>query len=144
MGLAKAVGISTLLLMTGVLMFHRFKGFSRAVFLIDGVLTLIFAGGFRLLIRYLFKEYLTHKEQGKGLHLFSNDHDKVPVLIYGAGDAGEKLYREISENPKLNYRVVGFGDDDSSKKGRFHPWGNRAWAVQLIWLISRRSTKLIR
>ncbi|WP_459918261.1 hypothetical protein [Desulfocicer niacini] len=54
--LAKAVAISTLLLMVGVLVFHRFQGFSRAVFLIDGILTLLFAGGFRLLIRYLFKE----------------------------------------------------------------------------------------
>ena len=116
--LAKAVAISTLLLMTGFLVFHRFQGFSRAVFLIDGVLTLLFAGGFRLLIRYLFKEYLSHKGQGKGLYLFSSDNNKKPVLIYGAGSAGEKLYREISENPRLDYRVVGFGDDDRSKKGR--------------------------
>ncbi|GAB6146610.1 hypothetical protein JCM12294_40510 [Desulfocicer niacini] len=40
------------------------------------------------------------------------------MLIYGAGSAGEKFYREISENSRLNYRVVGFGDDDHNKKGR--------------------------
>ncbi len=116
--LAKAVGISTLMLLSGVLLLHRFQGFSRAVFLIDAVLTLLFAGGLRLFIRYIFKEYMAHKGDGNALPLFKMDKDKIPVLIYGAGSAGEKLYREISENPRLRYRVVGFGDDNPSKKGR--------------------------
>ena len=116
--LAKAVAISTLVLLVGVLMLHRFQGFSRAVFLIDAVLTLLFAGGLRLFIRYIFKEYMVHKGDGNVLPLFHTDTDKTPVLIYGAGDAGEKLYREISENPKLRFRVVGFGDDNPQKWGR--------------------------
>jgi len=120
--LAKAVAISTLVLLVGVLMFHRFQGFSRAVFLIDAVLTLLFAGGLRLFIRYIFKEYMVHKGDGNVLPLFhtdkDKDKDKALVLIYGAGDAGEKLYREISENPRLRYRVVGFGDDNPQKWGR--------------------------
>jgi FlaA1/EpsC-like NDP-sugar epimerase len=38
------------------------------------------------------------------------------VLIYGAGVAGTMLVREIRNNPKLGYRVVGFLDDDLSKR----------------------------
>ncbi|SMC42396.1 NDP-sugar epimerase, includes UDP-GlcNAc-inverting 4,6-dehydratase FlaA1 and capsular polysaccharide biosynthesis protein EpsC [Desulfocicer vacuolatum DSM 3385] len=116
--LAKAVAISTLVMLSGGLLLHRFQGFSRAVFLIDGVMTLLFAGGLRLFIRYIFKEYMVHKGDGNGLPLFNMNKDKTPVLIYGAGSAGEKLYREIAENPRLRYRVVGFGDDDPQKKGR--------------------------
>ncbi len=42
--LAKAVAISTLLLITGVLVIHRFQGFPRDIFLIDGVQTLMLVG----------------------------------------------------------------------------------------------------
>ena len=116
--LVKAVALSTLILLVSVLMLHRFQGISRAVFPIDAVLTLFFTGGLRLFIRYIFKEYMVHKGDGNVLPLFHTDKDKTPVLIYGAGSAGEKLYREISENPRLRFRVVGFGDDNTHKWGR--------------------------
>jgi len=74
-----------------------------------------FAGGLRLFICYIFKEYMLHKGDGNVLPLFHTDTDKTPVLIYGAGDAGEKFYREISENPRLRYRMVGVGDDNPHK-----------------------------
>jgi FlaA1/EpsC-like NDP-sugar epimerase len=108
--LLKAVGVSSLVLVFVMLFIHRFQGYSRAVFVIDGGLALLFTGGVRVLIRYLFREYLGHKEPHTG--------EKTPVLIYGAGNAGEKLYREISENPRLGFQVMGFGDDDPYKKGR--------------------------
>ena len=37
------------------------------------------------------------------------------TLIYGAGDAGITLLREIRNNARLAYRVCGFIDDDSGK-----------------------------
>ena len=37
------------------------------------------------------------------------------MLIIGAGDAGEKILREIRDNVDLNYEVVGFLDDDPGK-----------------------------
>ena len=51
-------------------------------------------------------------------HLFTTNKDFSPVLIYGAGSAGEKLYRELTENPRLNFHVVGFVDDEKNKQGR--------------------------
>ena len=39
------------------------------------------------------------------------------LLIIGAEDAGEKMLREIRDNSRLNYEVVGFLDDDPKKKG---------------------------
>jgi FlaA1/EpsC-like NDP-sugar epimerase len=39
------------------------------------------------------------------------------LLIIGAGDCGEKIYREIRNNGRLGYNVLGFLDDHSAKVG---------------------------
>ena len=36
-------------------------------------------------------------------------------MIYGAGDGGEMVLRELRNNPALNYLPVGFIDDDPLK-----------------------------
>src|SRR5579863_5345731 len=38
------------------------------------------------------------------------------ILIYGSGVAGSMLAREIRQNPKLKYTVLGFLDDDHSRR----------------------------
>jgi UDP-GlcNAc:undecaprenyl-phosphate/decaprenyl-phosphate GlcNAc-1-phosphate transferase len=42
----------------------------------------------------------------------------TPILIYGAGDGGEILIRELRNNPTYNFVPVGFVDDDPRKAGR--------------------------
>jgi len=44
--------------------------------------------------------------------------DGRKVLIYGAGDAGELLLRELLNNRELSYVPVGFMDDDATKHGK--------------------------
>jgi UDP-GlcNAc:undecaprenyl-phosphate/decaprenyl-phosphate GlcNAc-1-phosphate transferase len=44
--------------------------------------------------------------------------DGRKVLIYGAGDGGEMVLRELNNNPEWNYIVVGFLDDDPLKKDK--------------------------
>src|SRR5262249_54020812 len=44
--------------------------------------------------------------------------DARPVLIYGAGDGGEHLIREILDHHADQYAPVGFIDDDQRKSGR--------------------------
>jgi UDP-GlcNAc:undecaprenyl-phosphate GlcNAc-1-phosphate transferase len=39
-----------------------------------------------------------------------------PALIYGAGDGGELVLRELRKNPEWNIIPVGFLDDDPLKR----------------------------
>ncbi len=52
------------------------------------------------------------------------------VLLFGAGEMGESLLRQMMKTPHANYRVVGFLDDDPAKWGmriHGHPiFGGRA------------------
>jgi FlaA1/EpsC-like NDP-sugar epimerase len=125
LNLLKATLTSSFGIMLGVLFMYRFQGFARSVFIIDGMLTFIFIGGFRVGIRLLFSETRSGlpsfrevfiRGLGKG-----HQRSRKRLVIIGAGDAGEKILREIRDNPRLNYEVVGFLDDDPKKKGmRIH------------------------
>jgi len=42
-----------------------------------------------------------------------------PVLVIGAGKAGDMIVREIKHNPQVGMRVVGFVDDDPRKYGLY-------------------------
>jgi len=116
--LLKAAAASSLFVITAGLFIHRFEGYSRGVFLIDGVLTFLFTGSFRMGIRILYTH--GHLEKIKWLNKSSNAVERIKrkrIVLIGAGDAGEKTYREIRDNPRMGYQVVAFIDDDLKKKG---------------------------
>jgi len=122
MDIVKAASVSSLVLIVGILFVHRFSGFSRAVFIIDWFLTVIFLSSLRLSIR-LTVHYVTNACAGeapsRGFFRFLKDGGKQKnLLILGAGDCGEKIYREIRDNAHLRYNVTGFIDDDPEKVGR--------------------------
>ena len=122
LNIIKAVSVSTLVIIFFILIRYHFIGFSRSVFLIDWCLTILFIAGFRLVVRIYFET--------TGGDLFWQDtirsfigplKRKIPgtnnLLIVGAGDCGEKILREIRDNARLQYNVVGFLDDSPSKVG---------------------------
>jgi UDP-GlcNAc:undecaprenyl-phosphate GlcNAc-1-phosphate transferase len=88
---------------------YWFRGPSRAVALLNVLLLLVFVAASRLSFR-LFRALIVGRA--------NVDPEATPVLIYGAGDGGELLIREILRNPDHRYAPVGFIDDDDRKAGK--------------------------
>lgn len=118
--LSEACLFSSLFIIAMELFLHRFTGFSRAVFIFDGILTFVLMGGMRMAIRTYFAAKSGSKASGafpfSGIRAKMKDFKRI--LIIGAGGSGEKILREIFDNPHLDYKVVGFLDDDPKKRGR--------------------------
>jgi UDP-GlcNAc:undecaprenyl-phosphate GlcNAc-1-phosphate transferase len=104
---AKAVLAGSIVSMTIILFKFRFQGFSRAVFAIDALVMLLLLATSRIAFRF-FRQVLPAVTAQHGRR----------VLIYGAGDAGELLLRELLNNRELQYAPVGFMDDDATKHGK--------------------------
>jgi UDP-GlcNAc:undecaprenyl-phosphate GlcNAc-1-phosphate transferase len=107
MAFAKAVAAGSIVSMVIVLFKFRFQGFSRAIFVIDALAMMMLLAGSRVAFRF-FRQVLPAANTDKGRR----------VLIYGAGDAGELLLRELLNNRELRYAPVGFMDDDPKKHGK--------------------------
>jgi len=114
--ICRAVAVTGLLALGGVLFLYRFEGFSRGVFLLDAVFTFLFVAGLRVGLRVLYQRF-------PASILFGGEEKTVPLrrkplLIIGAGDAGEKVAREILDNRALPYKIMGFLDDHPGKLGK--------------------------
>jgi len=111
--LIKACVISSGIIVFILVLKVRFVGFPRSVFVIDLMLTFLFLSGARMGIRLLLN---SGNRRSPFLFLRKKDESRERVLIVGAGDAGEKLIREIKDNEGLKYDVAGIIDDDRRKR----------------------------
>jgi len=101
----RAVTLGSLLSAVVVLYLWRFQGYSRAVFIIDGMLLFLAIAGSRVVERLLDEWIRTATVGG------------VPSLIIGAGDTGAWVLQSLRYEGKGKHRVVGFLDDDLRKQG---------------------------
>jgi FlaA1/EpsC-like NDP-sugar epimerase len=108
--IVKAVLLSSLLIVSIMFYVNQFQGYSRAVFVIDALLCLLFISASRISIRYL----LLHRK----IRYHKRIIQKKRLLLVGAGDTAEKVVREINSNPALPYELAGFVDDNPYKIGR--------------------------
>ena len=104
---AKAVMLSSVGSILVLLFAFRFEGFSRKVFIIDAICMFLFLAGSRMAFR-LFRQLVPAVSKQNGRR----------VLIYGAGDGGELLLRELRNNRELQLAPIGFLDDDPAKSGK--------------------------
>lgn len=82
-------------------------GFPRSIYIIDLLVCLIVTSATRISRRIHWEFSRARlREAGEGR-----------TLIYGAGDAGASVLREIRQNSSLPYHVVGLIDDDPTKLG---------------------------
>jgi FlaA1/EpsC-like NDP-sugar epimerase len=82
----------------------RLESYPRSVFILDMLLEIFLLGGVRLVGR-MYREL--------GARTISRR-----ILIFGAGDVGAMIAREMQRERQLGIQPVGFIDDDESKRGR--------------------------
>ncbi len=90
-----------------VILLAGLTDFPRSLYILDGILCFGLTAGLRMVIRAVY-------EMGRDRVTRT---DSRRTLIYGAGDAGVALLREIRYNPGLLYQPIGFIDDDPGKRG---------------------------
>jgi FlaA1/EpsC-like NDP-sugar epimerase len=117
--LTKAILFTTGVLLALALYANPFHGVSPFVIILDALLAVLFMGTLRIGIRQFYKA----KETGTSfLHSHGSDVTANPsggrVIIAGAGDAGERISRELLGMCRRRIRIIGFVDDDLEKQGR--------------------------
>ncbi|TKB09912.1 nucleoside-diphosphate sugar epimerase/dehydratase [Desulforhopalus sp. IMCC35007] len=109
----KATFIATIILVAILLFINRFSGLSRSVFILDTIFTFLLICGHRVGIRFLFNtSYNTKDLLGE-----REPRAKKRLLLVGAGDAAEKILRELKTNHSLPYTPIALLDDDPQKTG---------------------------
>jgi UDP-GlcNAc:undecaprenyl-phosphate GlcNAc-1-phosphate transferase len=102
----KAVVLGTVSSVLALVYLYHFEGYSRGVFA-------IYAMSFGLLLVASRLSFRLLGESGRRI-----DTTMRRALIYGAGDAGVLLVRELQNNHAHGLQPVGFLDDDASKSSR--------------------------
>jgi UDP-GlcNAc:undecaprenyl-phosphate/decaprenyl-phosphate GlcNAc-1-phosphate transferase len=87
-----------------VLTLYRFEGFSRGVFVLDGLIAFFLLVASRGTASSIDTYLRKRRAVGK------------PALIYGAGRGGALLVRELLQNREMGIVPVGFIDDDVRKQ----------------------------
>ena len=107
--IAKAVLAGTMTTAAVVFALSGWSETGTTLFVVYGLLLLVFIGASRGSFRLL-----------RAVDVGSSPAhpDANPVVIYGAGDRGEWLLRELSNNADLRCLPVAFLDDDLHKAGR--------------------------
>src|ERR1017187_9384651 len=80
------------------------QSFPRSIYFLDFMLCFGMTAGVRMAVRLAFE-----------FSRLPNLNARKRTLIYGAGDAGVTLLREIHQNPALSYEIIGFIDDAPAK-----------------------------
>ncbi|HWR97641.1 MAG TPA: nucleoside-diphosphate sugar epimerase/dehydratase [Candidatus Methanoperedens sp.] len=96
------------ILVVAVVFTHGLKRFPRSVFILFPVFGIGAVGGSRLAWRLLAQRRESGAARAPGRS----------VLIVGAGDAADGLIRELRQNPRTAYRIVGIVDDDPHKRSQ--------------------------
>lgn len=111
LALVQAVSVSTFAFLTAIYFTGQLAGFPRSVLILDWIIAIFLFGGARFCVRAL-------RETFGGKHEI--DRRGTRALIVGAGDAAERLLRQVWQGG-TGLRPVGLVDDDPTKQGmRLH------------------------
>jgi FlaA1/EpsC-like NDP-sugar epimerase len=107
--LVRAVTVSSAAILAIIAFTRGLNNFPRSVLLIDLGMTLLVLGGLRLGSRVLNESLGNFRWKGG---------ERTPTLILGAGNAADRLLRELRRNPESKVAPIGLVDDDPQKHGR--------------------------
>jgi len=108
--IVKAVTLSSFYVIVILFLTKGSSLLPNSVLIIDWTLNLLVIGGIRIALR-AYRDYLAKSVVSKTL-----EKDKTPIIIVGAGDAGEMIAREIIK-ASFKYKVIGFVDDNQALTG---------------------------
>ena len=111
--IARAAGISSILFGAAAFCVKTDVPLARGVWLLDWGTTLMFIGGLAAGRRWIAEG----GRPGQLLRPRSSEDTRTPVLVAGAGTAGDGLLRAIRRDPKSRYRVVGFLSETKERRG---------------------------
>ncbi len=138
---------ATIISSAGVLTVIWLSGFiaklPRTTIILDWCFSFLLLGAVRIIPRLAIDglsepvwKYVAHFFK---FHNFRPPHAKdkaTNVLIFGAGDAGQMIVREMKSKSHLGYNIVAFIDDNPNKKGRtihgVEVYGDRSALNQVI------------
>ena len=83
----------------------------RSVLLIDFLLTTVGIASTRASVR-VFGTKILHRNKIRSKYPL---RIKTKLLLLGAGSSGEKIIREIKENPSSHFQIIGLLDDEPNK-----------------------------
>jgi UDP-GlcNAc:undecaprenyl-phosphate GlcNAc-1-phosphate transferase len=102
----KGIAMGSVATVLTLVYLYRFEGYSRSIFIINAMALGLLVIGSRVSFK-LVADAAERRLKGR-----------ASVLIYGAGDAGVVVVRELRNNPAYEYKPVGFVDDDPGKMGK--------------------------
>jgi len=105
----KANLYGSLALVLYVVFVQRMVDVPRSILVLDGVFCFLMIAGIRFLTRAFRENYLPMP--------VGSSFSKIRVVIFGAGDAGQAIVREMRLNSRLERKIIGFLDDDTRKIG---------------------------
>ncbi len=112
--LFKAMGASQIVIVA-MLFFVPHTGLPRSVLIIDPIIAIALVGLIRFSIR------LTREWRSQG-----DTKDLPRLLIFGAGDLGESIVRDMQKRKRHTHRLVGLIDDEKAK------WNHRIHGVPIL------------
>lgn len=108
----------------------------RSIYAIDLLLSVTLTAGLRVTVRLLTD--LTRTKPA------TREDEARRAIIYGAGNAGAALLRDIEEHLRAVYRVVGFVDDNPRKQGLILQGVTVLGAgIDLTWIAKNQSADVI-
>ncbi|MFC2149310.1 polysaccharide biosynthesis protein [Candidatus Auribacterota bacterium] len=101
----KANSVATVLFIFFMVFSHGMIGYPRSVFVVDWGISCIMVSAMCFVVRFSSEKRYSQKKRRD-----------VNAVIVGAGQAGIMVLKECKNNPKMSFNVVGFVDDNPSKR----------------------------